>query len=115
MFKLTLLIILSYQKSSEGFNIGTIATSLLSNGLQPQSQINAGQGTYLRDSFRQSQLIPTFKRIRDNFLQLQEATYGTKVFIAAMGTFIVTGFAVLSVCIFGLRNRVKSLEDRQRA
>ena len=113
MFKLTvvstILIVISSQV--EGMNLGAIASSLLSHGLQPTSKISIGQGAYLRDTFRTNQLIPTFRRIKETFLQMEDQNFCMRVILIFSMLMISVIVIMMGIWVHGIRNRVKVLEN----
>ena len=95
---------------TEAINFGAIANSLLSHGLQPSSTLSAGRGGYLQDDFRTTQLIPTFRRIKNTFLELDHSVQIVWVFMILILLVEIMGFVIQGLYIYALRAKIQCLE-----
>ena len=96
--------------NTEAINFGAIANSLLSHGLQPSSTLSAGRGSYLQDDFRKTQLIPTFRRIKNTFLELDHSVQIVWVFLILILLGEIMGFVIQGLYIYALRAKIQCLE-----
>ena len=100
----------SFIVNIEAISFGTLATSLLSHGLQPQSTLSAGHGGYLRDDFRRQHLIPTFKRIKSSFLEMDHSVQILWVLFILNLMVQMIGFLFLGLYLYALRSKLQCLE-----
>ena len=76
-----------------GKGMGLLKTlPLLTSKLQPLSKLGASKGSYLQDSFRTTQLIPSLQRIKN----LAFATNGE---LGTLKIVVISGFLLLSVIL----------------
>ena len=111
---IVIVVLILAAKKAGAISLGTIAGTLLSHGLTPQSQLNSGHGAYLRDTFRQNTLIPTFRRIRDSLVELENVTFNSKIVIVFTLTIVTFAFMAVGLCIHALRTRIRIVEERAR-
>ena len=106
------LLVMGYLVETEGLGIGALASSLLTHGLQPQSKLSIGNGEYLRDDFRRHQLIPTFRRIKENIQFLQGNNWWHGFFtLMLFGMFLFT-MAILGLYIHSMKHWILLVEAK---
>ena len=100
--------------SSKSFNLGALAASLVTHGLQPQSKLSVGHGDYLRDDFRRNQLIPTFGRIRESLMDFKGSNWWIIFTLTSFVFLTLCGFFFMGMSLHNIKERVNRLELQNR-